>query len=46
MLAPIAWGGLRLGSRIHLGLTQEQMRRVIGVLLILTGTTLLLRTLL
>jgi uncharacterized membrane protein YfcA len=46
LLAPIAWSGLRLGSRIHLGLTQEQMRRVIGALLILTGTTLLLRTLL
>jgi uncharacterized membrane protein YfcA len=46
ILAPFAWGGLRLGSRIHTGLTQEQMRRVIGIVLILTGTVLLARTLL
>jgi uncharacterized membrane protein YfcA len=42
-LAPFAWLGLRLGTRIHVGLTQEQMRRTIGALLVLTGSSLLLR---
>ncbi len=46
VLAPFAWMGLKLGSRIHVGLTQEQMRRAIGVLLVLTGASLLLRVLL
>jgi len=43
VLAPFVWIGLRIGGRIHLGLTQEQMRRVIGCLLVLTGLSLLLR---
>jgi uncharacterized protein len=42
-LAPFVWGGLRLGSRIHVGLTQEQMRRLVGGLLICTGGSLLVR---
>jgi uncharacterized membrane protein YfcA len=42
-LAPFVWIGLKLGARIHLGLTQEQLRRVIGSLLVLTGSSLLLR---
>jgi hypothetical protein len=46
MLSPFVYGGLRLGSHIHLSLTQVQMRRVIGALLITTGTVLLVRTLL
>lgn len=45
VLAPFAWMGLKAGSRIHLGLTQEQMRRLIGALLVLTGLSLLARTL-
>ena len=44
-LAPFVWIGLRLGTRIHVGLTQTQMRRVIGVLLVLTGASLLVRAL-
>jgi uncharacterized membrane protein YfcA len=44
--APFALLGIKLGTRIHVGMTQEQMRRVIGVLLILTGTGLLVRSLL
>jgi uncharacterized membrane protein YfcA len=44
--APFAWLGLKLGTRIHVSLSQQQMRRVIGTLLILTGTSLLVRTLL
>jgi uncharacterized membrane protein YfcA len=43
VLAPFVWGGLKLGSRIHLSLTQEQMRRVIGGLLMFTGGSLLVR---
>ena len=43
VLAPFVWVGLKLGSRIHLGLTQEQMRRAVGSLLVLTGLSLLAR---
>jgi uncharacterized membrane protein YfcA len=43
VLAPFVWIGLKLGARIHLGLTQEQMRRAIGALLVLTGSSLLAR---
>jgi uncharacterized membrane protein YfcA len=43
LLAPFAWVGLKIGHRIHLGLTQEQMRRAVGALLVLTGLSLLAR---
>ena len=43
LLSPFVWLGLKLGHRIHLGLTQEQMRRAVGALLVLTGTSLLAR---
>ncbi len=46
MAAPFAWGGIALGSRIHTGLTNEQMRRVIGGVLMASGAVLLYRTLL
>jgi len=46
LLAPFAWIGLRVGSRIHVGLSHEQMRRVIGAVLVATGLTLLARALL
>ena len=42
-LAPFVWIGFRIGRRIHVGLTQEQMRRAVGSVLVLTGTSLLLR---
>jgi len=41
LLAPFAWLGLRTGHRIHTGLTQQQMRRVIGTIIVLTGLSLL-----
>jgi uncharacterized membrane protein YfcA len=44
LAAPFAWLGLKLGTRIHVGLSQQQMRRVIGALLIFTGSSLLART--
>jgi uncharacterized membrane protein YfcA len=44
VLAPFVWIGLKLGHRIHTGLTQEQMRRAVGALLVLTGASLLART--
>jgi uncharacterized membrane protein YfcA len=44
LLAPFAWIGLKVGHRIHVGLTQEQMRRAVGALLVLTGASLLART--
>lgn len=43
VLAPFVWVGLRIGNRIHVGLTQEQMRRTVGVLVLLTGLSLLAR---
>lgn len=46
LLAPFVWGGLKLGTHIHVNLSQEQMRRVIGGLLVLTGGSLLVRALL
>jgi uncharacterized membrane protein YfcA len=42
-LAPFVWLGLRTGTRIHVGLSQEQMRRVIGTVLVVTGVSLLAR---
>ncbi len=43
VLSPFVWLGLRLGHRIHVGLTQEQMRRSLGALLVLSGGSLLVR---
>ncbi|HUP30483.1 MAG TPA: sulfite exporter TauE/SafE family protein [Usitatibacter sp.] len=45
VLAPFAWIGVRIGSRIHVGLTQAQMRRAVGGLLVFTGGSLLVRAL-
>ena len=45
ILAPFAWAGVKIGHRIHLGLTQEQMRRCVGALLVLIGASLLVRAL-
>ena len=46
VLAPFVFVGLRLGNRIHVGLTQAQMRRAIGGVLVLTGGSLLVRAVL
>jgi uncharacterized membrane protein YfcA len=46
VLAPFVLVGLKLGARIHVGLSQQQMRRVVGVLVLLTGLSLLARVLL
>ena len=43
VLAPFVWIGLKIGHRIHVGLTQEQMRRTVGVVVMLTGLSLLAR---
>jgi uncharacterized membrane protein YfcA len=42
-LSPFVLLGLRLGTRIHTGLSQEQMRRAVGGLLLVTGSSLLVR---
>ena len=34
VLAPFVWIGLKIGNRIHVGLTQEQMRRVVGAIVV------------
>lgn len=43
LLAPFAWIGLKIGGRIHLGLSQVQMRRAIGAILVCAGLSLLVR---
>jgi len=43
VLAPFVWIGLAIGRKIHVGLSHEQMRRVIGGVLIFTGSVLVLR---
>jgi len=43
VLAPFAWIGLKIGNRIHVGLTQEQLRRAIGGVLVLSGLSLVIR---
>jgi uncharacterized protein len=43
LLSPFVWLGLKLGTRIHVGLSQTQMRRGVGALLVLTGMSLLIR---
>ena len=43
VLAPFVLAGLRLGNRIHLNLTQEQLRRAVGGIVLATGASLLLR---
>lgn len=45
VLAPFVWVGLKVGDRIHVGLSQQQMRRAIGCVLVLTGGSLLARVL-
>jgi len=42
---PFAWAGIALGSRIHLGLSNAQMRRAIGIVLMASGGVLLGRLL-
>jgi uncharacterized membrane protein YfcA len=46
LAAPFAWAGLSLGSRIHMGFTQAQMRRTVGCVLMASGAVLLARSLL
>jgi len=43
MLAPFVFIGLKLGQKIHTGLTQEQLRRVVGAIVLVTGAMLLVR---
>ena len=44
-LAPFAWLGLKIGNRIHVGLSQEQLRRAIGGVLVVSGIGLVARVL-
>ncbi|HET7729636.1 MAG TPA: hypothetical protein VFK48_06350, partial [Usitatibacter sp.] len=46
VMAPFAWLGLKIGGRIHVGLTQAQMRRVVGAVLVFAGLGLLARSML
>jgi uncharacterized membrane protein YfcA len=40
---PLTLGGLYLGGRVHVGLGQAQMTRLIGVLLLVSGVSLLIK---
>lgn len=40
---PLVALGLYAGNRVHLGVTSEQMQRLIGVILVISGTALLWR---
>lgn len=42
-MAPMAWLGLHFGHRLHVGLTPQAFHRIIGALLIASGTTLVWR---
>ena len=42
-LAPFVWAGVAVGRRIQVGLTQQQMRRVVGALMVLIGVSLFVR---
>lgn len=46
VMAPFAWLGLKVGGHIHVGLTQTQMRRVVGAVLVCAGLSLLARAML
>ena len=41
MALPVMGVGLWLGSRVHVGISNQQMARLIGVLLLVSGTSLL-----
>ena len=43
VLAPFVWVGLKVGDRIHVNLSQKQMRRVVGCILVVTGGSLVVR---
>ena len=45
LLLPLAFLGIALGTRLHLGLSDVQTRRMIGILLLLSGASLLYRNL-
>ena len=42
---PLMLGGLYLGNRVHLGLSSAQMARLVGVLLLVSGVSLLFKAL-
>ncbi len=46
LLLPVMWVGVKLGSRVHLSLSDAQMRRLVGGLLLISGASLLIRNLL
>jgi uncharacterized membrane protein YfcA len=43
VLAPFVWVGVAIGRRIQVGLSQQQMRRVIGTLMVFIGGSLVVR---
>lgn len=45
LMAPAAWLGLRLGGRVHMGLTREQFTRALSLLLLMSGSLLVWRSL-
>lgn len=44
ILFPVAWAGVWAGNRVHVRLAPAVMARIIGVVLFITGVTLVIRT--
>jgi uncharacterized membrane protein YfcA len=42
-MIPVMWLGILIGTRLHLGLSADQLRRIIGVLLLINGASLIVR---
>jgi hypothetical protein len=42
---PLMWFGLYVGNRIHVGISREQMTKILGTLLMVSGLSLILRAL-
>ena len=40
MTIPLLWIGILIGARLHFGLTEVQMRRIIGALFLVIGAIL------
>lgn len=45
LLVPVVWVGIRIGSHLHISLSEAHMRRLIGALLLVNGASLLVRNL-
>ena len=45
VMIPVMWIGILIGTRLHLGLSADQLRRIVGVLLLINGASLIVKNL-